>query len=81
MSGFLQDRGERRDDGREGAADDEGHGDLHEVAAHDEVLETLEHGSLLRDVPTDDGQVSGLSGQGTRWRHCDPHPTPAQPSP
>jgi hypothetical protein len=37
------DRGEGRDDGGERTADDEGHGNLHEVAAHDEVLEALEH--------------------------------------
>ena len=35
--------------------------------------------ALLPGRPLDDGQVSGLSGQRTKWRHCDPRPTPAQP--
>ena len=47
----------RNDDCR----DDEGDGKLHEVAPHDEVLETLEHGSLLRLPPWTTVRVSGLS--------------------
>jgi hypothetical protein len=38
---------ERRDHGREGAAHDERGGQLDQVAAHDELLETLDHVLLL----------------------------------
>jgi hypothetical protein len=38
--------GERRDDGSEGGADDDGHGQVDDVAAEQEVLESLDHASI-----------------------------------
>src|SRR4051794_7317880 len=63
--------GERRDDGRERRADDHRYGEVDDVAAHQEVLETLEHlfssrtGTVApppRSLPGD--AVARLGGRG-----------------
>ena len=53
MSGLTIALDERRDHGGERGADDDSDREVDDVAAHDEVLETLEHGrvSQIADGP------------------------------